>query len=299
MIGIYKIQNKQNGKIYIGQSNDIERRFKEHCSPSRYKESRVPVDLAIHKYGIDAFTYEVVEECDIESLNEKEEYWIQYYDAVQNGYNCSTGGNQQSIGSNNGRAKITEEDVMLIRQAYNSHLKQKDIYEQFKNKITWHSFQAIWQGRVWKHIMPEVFTPENKAYYIYKNSIGEKGAAAKLTDEEVANFRFRYQYESARDMYPEVSDKIAYTTFQRILCGTGNGYKNAPLYPKAPKYIFNDEEVLTARQYYVSHSAKKTYNHFVFAKNVPFSTFKSMLEGLKYNHLPYYSKKTQQWVTPE
>lgn len=299
MVGIYKIQNKQNGKIYIGQSNDIERRFKEHCSPSRYKKSRIPVDFAIHKYGTDAFTYEVIEECDIESLNKREEYWIQYYDTTQQGYNCSTGGNQQSVGSNNGRAKVTEEDVIFIRQAYNNHLKQKDIYEQFKDKITWHSFQAIWQGRVWRHIMPEVFTPENKEYYIYQNSIGEKSAVSKLTDEEVANFRFRYQNESARDMYAEVADRIAYTTFQQILCGTGDRYKNVPVYHKAPKYTFSDEEVLVARQYYVSHSAKKTYNYFTFAQKVPFSTFKSMLEGLKYSHLPYYSKKTQQWVTPE
>lgn len=61
MIGIYKIVKKENGKTYIGQSNDIERRIKEH----QYKVD-IPVELAIKKYGIDAFTYEVVEECSLE-----------------------------------------------------------------------------------------------------------------------------------------------------------------------------------------------------------------------------------------
>lgn len=58
MIGIYKITKKENGKSYIGQSNDIERRFKEH--QTKGKESRIPLDIAIQKYGKDAFKYEII-----------------------------------------------------------------------------------------------------------------------------------------------------------------------------------------------------------------------------------------------
>ena len=57
MIGIYKITKKSNGKSYIGQSNDIERRFIEH----KYKTD-ISVEKAIRKYGIDAFDYEIIEE---------------------------------------------------------------------------------------------------------------------------------------------------------------------------------------------------------------------------------------------
>ena len=127
MIGIYKITNKNTGKSYIGQSNDIERRFKEHQIAG--KKSRIPVDIAIQKYGKDLFTYEVVEECLIDQLNEREEYWIKFYDTFNNGYNCNPGGNQSSIGENNGRAKLTESDVKIIRQAYANHERQKDVYE--------------------------------------------------------------------------------------------------------------------------------------------------------------------------
>ena len=126
MIGIYKITNKNTGKSYIGQSNDIERRFKEHQIAG--KKSRIPVDIAIQKYGKDLFTYEVVEECLIDQLNEREEYWIKFYDTFNNGYNCNPGGNQSSIGENNGRAKLTESDVKIIRQAYANHERQKDVY---------------------------------------------------------------------------------------------------------------------------------------------------------------------------
>lgn len=300
MIGIYKIQNKLNNKVYIGQSNDIERRFKEHCSYKRNKNSnKHTIDRAICKYGKESFTYEIIEECPLEKLDEREIYWIQYYNSYEKGYNCTKGGQQNSIGEHNGRAKLTEADVIIIRTAYQNHEKQKDVYEQFKNKISWGTFQGVWQGKTWKYIMPEVLTEENKNYYIYQNSIGTKSAASKLTNEEIKNFRYRYQFETAKDMYPEVQDRITYQTFQRILCGTHNVYSDIPLYEKAPKYILSDEEVKESRIYYCKHSAKQTYNHFEFAKNIPFSTFKQMLEGLRYKHLPWYSKKYRKWIQPE
>ena len=74
MIGIYKITKKENGKSYIGQSNDIERRIKEH----QYKRD-IPIELAIQKYGVNAFEYEIIEECSLDKLDEREMYWINYY----------------------------------------------------------------------------------------------------------------------------------------------------------------------------------------------------------------------------
>lgn len=299
MIGIYKIQNKQNGKIYIGQSNDIERRIKEHCYPNRYKKSRCLIDYAIHKYGVENFTYETVEECSLEELNDREQYWIQYYDSRKKGYNCSDGGNQQSVGSNNGRAKITEDDVRYIRSAYNNHARKKDVYEKFKDKLTWNGFSSVWEGTCWRHIMPEVFTEENRNYYIYGNSRGEKGACAMFTNEEVLEYRKRYQNETAREMYPEVKDRVTYQTFQRILCGIDDSYADVPVFGKAKKETLTDEEVKESREYYITHSARQTFNHFDYAKKLPFSTFKQMLEGLRYNHIPWYSKKYKKWNVPE
>ena len=53
MIGIYKITKKENGKSYIGQSNNIERRFAEHRTKG--ESSRIPLDIAIQKYNIAVF----------------------------------------------------------------------------------------------------------------------------------------------------------------------------------------------------------------------------------------------------
>ena len=237
MVGIYKITNKINGKIYIGQSNNCERRFQEHCAPSRAKNSRIPVDLAIKKYGKENFSFEVVEQCNLELLNSREEYWIKYFNSIKDGYNCNAGGNQASIGSNNGRAKLTEEDIIVIRKAYAEHKKQKEIYEQFKDKVSFSAFQTAWQGKSWSHIMPEVFTEENKNYYIYQNSIGSKGFSAKLTDDEVIEIRHRYINETAEQIYQDYKDRIKYQTLQQILWG--RTYKHLPIYKKQTKQWIN------------------------------------------------------------
>ena len=235
MIGIYKITNKENGKAYIGQSNNIERRFLEHCYKG--EKARIPLDIAIQKYGKDAFNFEILEECPLEKLNQKEAYWIKYYNTVETGYNCSEGGDQQSVGKNNGRSKLTEEDIVNIRKAYANHEKQKEVYKKYENIISFNHFQNIWQGRVWSYIMPEVFTEENKKYYIYQNSLGGNGASAQFTNEEVIALRKRYVNESAKEIYKDYQDRVKYQTFQAILWG--RTYKNLPIYKKKEKKWIN------------------------------------------------------------
>ena len=235
MIGIYKITKKENGKAYIGQSNNIERRFSQHCYKG--EKARIPLDIAIKKYGKDAFTFEILEECTPEQLNERESYWIKYYDTVNNGYNCSEGGDQQSTGENNGRAKLTEQDIIKIRTAYANHKKQQDVYQEFKDIISFNYFQNLWQGRSWSHIMPEVFTEENKKYYIYDNSKGANSATAEFSEEEIIQMRTRYVNETAKQIYEDYKGRVAYQTLQEILWG--RRYKNLPIYKKKEKKWIN------------------------------------------------------------
>lgn len=232
MIGIYKITKKENGKSYIGQSNDIERRFKEH----QYKTD-IPIELAIQKYGINAFTYEVIEECPLEQLDEKEKYWIAYYNTYKGfGYNCSEGGGNSSC-ENNGRTKLTNKDVAYIRECYDLHKHRKEVYQNFKNKISFSAFASIWDGRTWKDIKPEVYTEENKRYYMYEATNGEKSINANLTDNDVIQCRNRYVSESAKEIYQDYKDKITYQAFQAILWG--RTYKHLPVYSKKKKEWIN------------------------------------------------------------
>lgn len=97
MIGIYKITNKINGKCYIGQSIDIHDRWIKHRSrPFQVNDNAYDTYLyrAIRKYGLDNFTFEVLEECSYEELNEREIYYIDFYNShyTKNGYNMTFGG---------------------------------------------------------------------------------------------------------------------------------------------------------------------------------------------------------------
>jgi group I intron endonuclease len=77
-IGIYKIVHKESGKVYIGQSVDIDRRIKAHSNwiknPTR-NINRYLYNYA-KKYGVDSFDFSVIEECDISMLDEREMYWF-------------------------------------------------------------------------------------------------------------------------------------------------------------------------------------------------------------------------------
>lgn len=102
---------------------------------------------------------------------------------------------------NNGRALLTDEDVVKIRIAYNNHERRKDVYREFENKISFATFSNIWDGATWKHIMPEVFTEENKIYYSRLSTNGEKSPKALFSNDEVISLRKRYVHESAREIY--------------------------------------------------------------------------------------------------
>ena len=85
IMGIYKVTNKLNNKVYIGQSIHIYRRWCEHCQPS----ATSLLGKAIQKYGKENFVFEVLEEIvDINALTQKESEYIKLYNSiVPNGYN--------------------------------------------------------------------------------------------------------------------------------------------------------------------------------------------------------------------
>lgn len=97
MLGkIYKITNKINGKIYVGQTvKSLKERFNKHCWRTTEKD-RYHLDMAIkkaiRKYGKENFTIELIEEVETTKLDEREVYWISFYDSYNKGYNCTLGG---------------------------------------------------------------------------------------------------------------------------------------------------------------------------------------------------------------
>lgn len=87
---IYKATSP-SGKMYIGQTVDLEQRKSKHQSDAR--KFTYAFANAINKYGIDGFVWEIIEDnITINELNKKEEYYINKFDTYENGYNSTEGG---------------------------------------------------------------------------------------------------------------------------------------------------------------------------------------------------------------
>ena len=148
MIGIYKIENKENKMVYIGQSINIEKRWSNHRSCAfnqNSKDYNIPLYRDFRKYGIDKFNFEVIEECLKDELDIKEQYWIEYFNSFYNGYNESFGGKIHCRYSNISKRKV----IGVIDDLKTTNMTHKDIAEKWDVSVE--MVQGINTGRYWNH----------------------------------------------------------------------------------------------------------------------------------------------------
>lgn len=128
MSKIYKITNDINNKVYIGKTEgSLARRFAEHCKDSQKREEEQrPLYSAMRKYGVEHFSIELIEECDIEIVSMREQYWIGFYKGYTDGYNATLGGD--------GKAYINREEILDL---WSSGKSLKEIVEIVKHDTGW------------------------------------------------------------------------------------------------------------------------------------------------------------------
>lgn len=150
MIGIYKIQNLINGHSYIGQSTNIESRWSKEqrvAFNENSHEYNYPISKAFRKYGIENFSFEILEECSQDKLNERERYWVAFYDTFYNGYN-------QTLGGDSPKRAPKEKIIGIIRDLETTDMYHQEIADKWQ--ISKEMVQGINTGRYWFQ--------ENKAY---------------------------------------------------------------------------------------------------------------------------------------
>ena len=182
---IYKIENKINHKIYIGQSNNPTKRFKDHCRKNEKYKSLI--HDAIIKYGEDNFSFEVIEWT--EDYNNKEKFWIEYYRSLTPyGYNILKGGQEPPAhcGENSPNAKITFKVAQQIKKdLLNWKIPRKQIVKKYN--ISYDILRHINDGDSWKdeNLSYPLRPMEKELNELRADKVIELLKTTKLTQKEI------------------------------------------------------------------------------------------------------------------
>ena len=156
---IYKVKNKINGKIYIGQTiRDLDKRIGGHLRESKLEGGNKPFVNAIKKYGIENFEWEIIDEAtSLDELDEKEVYWIKQLNSITpNGYNILGGGQKN-------RMRMASECLSKI---ISDGLKKSEKWQKTLNSVEY-------QEKIKKFIMS---SKGKKFSQEHKNKISQKNA---------------------------------------------------------------------------------------------------------------------------
>lgn len=210
--GIYLITNLKTNLVYIGQSINIKNRIISHHIYEYTNKNNTMYNSkfykSLRKYGLENFKVEVLELCKKELLDEREIYWIKQYDSYHNGYNSTEGGkmlpfytNANSIkkkrkntlsrntslqGEKHPRAKLSNQEVINIRQRYKDGETCEFIYEDYKDIYTnYPTFKRIIFGKSYKYV-GNIPKKEEIRYTNKNKTIG------KIPSDKIIEIRKKY-----------------------------------------------------------------------------------------------------------
>ena len=198
---IYKITNKVNGKIYIGQTmRTISVRWSEHVRDSGVNPNVKPccnyvsiLHKAIAKYGVDCFTVEEVEQCDNDQLNRRERYWIEYYQSNKSGYNIYLGGESTTAVSDNEILELWNKGYIIKEIASELGLCDDTISRRLKNVgIT--SKEILKRGNI------HAITTRSKPVYQYDidGNFIKEFSSLKEAQESIGGNRIKFHSKRCR-----------------------------------------------------------------------------------------------------
>ena len=163
---IYKWINLVNGKVYVGQTQNFYNRMVQYHT----KGATPKLQNSIEKYGIDSFDIEVVELCDIERLDEREQYWMDYYCTYCSdyGYNISpTAGTTRGVKYS---PEVCEKISKIVKErAVHLYGEKNGMYgkhhtEETLKRMSEHS-KELWKDPEYRQAQSERMSGENNYFY--------------------------------------------------------------------------------------------------------------------------------------
>lgn len=239
---IYIIRNYINNKVYVGQAIDPEKRFKGHIWHSKDRIESA-IDSAIKKYGKDNFYYEILEEA-TEDFNEREKYWINFFNCVSpNGYNILEGGQNPPVrsGFKNNKCKFNEDDINeIIKLLSNPRLSLKEIASYFN--VVPKTISYINKGKTYHQDNVEYPIRNFNHTGSFKNMLDEETVSKIIEDLKNSSLSFR-----------EIALKYNTSHNQVMSINKGNSqlyYRDNIEYPITDKCIkLKNEDVISIKEY--------------------------------------------------
>jgi len=180
MTGIYKITCLNNNKVYVGSSSNIEMRWHRHRSNFKYNRANPIIQNSFNKYGLDSFKFDVIEECDVSNLIDREQFYADKY--------RNEGIELFNIGD------FVANPTRGIKLSEKHLQKLKDFFAGNKNP----SF-----GKIWIHKNEEVKYIKKEEFHIYEKDGYVKG----LSESHKINISKR-QKEIGRPMSESNRNKL-------------------------------------------------------------------------------------------
>jgi group I intron endonuclease len=187
---IYKITNKVNGKHYIGQTNNLEKRWQGHLSSSE-NETGYLLHGAINKHGSENFEFELIESCEDEHANDLEKKWILHYESFGKGYNLTSGGDCefkrsdltiQKISDSKLGHEVSEETRRKIGDANRGRVRTQEARDKMSQSRMGHEVSEETRNKIREKHLNKTVSEETRK----KISESKKG---KKQDPEVVKRR--------------------------------------------------------------------------------------------------------------
>lgn len=178
-IGIYKITNLVNGKIYIGQSLNIEKRFITHKVPSRRLKLETVLYKAFNKYGLENFSFDIIEICDKNQLDTFEKYYIlkNKSNIKKYGYNMTDGGSGHSGGLSEAHCKNISKSKLGIKNPMYGKTPTPETLKKRSESLKKVKHTKEWHAKIGAKHKGKILSDETK------EKIRQKLLGNKLSDE--------------------------------------------------------------------------------------------------------------------
>ena len=196
---IYQITNLINNKIYIGKTNNIQKRWSNHKNNN---DPSMVIAKAIKKYGIDNFKFEVLlRNLTPDEATQHEQRLIREKKCrVPNGYNVTEGGEGacgiQKFGAENSNAHLTQEEAQYILDNRNQPMYV--LYDQFCDKLSYGQFKKLYHHQTYTNLTTSTVE------YPYNFEFSNQFTNNPLEYDEIVSLRMRYAAgEYWRDVYKD------------------------------------------------------------------------------------------------